>query len=261
MSTAFYIALVLSTLAGAAALWHGIPPKKVRALVIFVFLAAAVVQGVVFSLGERRVIRDALLRAIPAIRVPPPQLANGKPTIELESGSARLSFSGPYEGPIEVLSLSGLKTTVTPMPESSNFWAGLASHMMWGQLRAYMRLSETQAEISFDLKPRRGDVIAVITDNRISCIDCDDANWTESDSAIEIKHRGLVALQVRATDRGIHVQGRFFDGEGRGSVVYDVPEGGAIQSVGSGTNESDIKVIKPMFKYPGTEHRGELAKD
>src|ERR1700674_5856522 len=72
MSTAFYIALVLSTLAGAAALWHGIPPKKVRALVIFVFLAAAVVQGVVFSLGERRVIRDALLGAIPAIRVPPP---------------------------------------------------------------------------------------------------------------------------------------------------------------------------------------------
>jgi hypothetical protein len=111
-----------------------------------------------------------------------------------------------------------------------------------------------------------GKLIAEIIQNewKVSPTEAWDRNY--SDDVLEVKDsRGLVILQVRALPDRIQVQGAWWTDMGppngvRRLWIWHDPNKSGAQLVFAPREDPNPIVIRPMFRYPGDRHLGELSQ-
>jgi hypothetical protein len=86
---------------------------------------------------------------------------------------------------------------------------------------------------------------------------CSDKNYT--DRALEVlDNSGHVLLQLVILPDRVRVHGEWWDNEGHGRRIVPSPQGGAlIIPLGLGVQHNEA-LVKRIFKYPSSEHWGEL---
>jgi hypothetical protein len=113
--------------------------------------------------------------------------------------------------------------------------------------------------VSTVVRDRFGNKVVEIEKNhwRVYPPYCSDKNYT--DSALEVlDNSGHVLLQLRIFPYYVLVNGEWWDNEGHGRRIVPVPEGGALViPLGPMVQHNEL-LIKPVFKYPSSEHWGEF---
>jgi len=113
------------------------------------------------------------------------------------------------------------------------------------------------------IRDRNGNLVAEIRRNhwKVYPLFCADKNYTKD--AIEIQDSaGHVVLQVKILPMTIRIQGEWWDTQGSGVRMMQLPDPKAGSQVVrmNRQNQHTDALIQPMFKYPSKAHWGELTK-
>lgn len=134
-----------------------------------------------------------------------------------------------------------------------------------------VRVGRNGPMISTTIRDYRGDLVATVTDNhwKIYPPFCLDKNYT--DSAFEVQDdSGHVVFQAVLLPHGggsgpkglpgVEVQGEWWDNQGRGVRFLKNPEGDSGEVIPlTPQDQRDYELIRPIFKYPSSEHWGEFS--
>lgn len=124
-------------------------------------------------------------------------------------------------------------------------------------------------EISTPIRGRSGNIVAEIKGNRWSVSPdpaaCSDKNYNKN--SLEVKDgRGQVVMQIVILRDRVQIQGEWHDEFGNGAKLIKNPDpnnGGALLSFWRNAEMEQQQaplIIQPIFKYPSSEHWGELIE-
>ena len=131
------------------------------------------------------------------------------------------------------------------------------------------KLGKRGVEVSTVVRDRIGHQVVKVDDNHWQIEKQNSVDHNYTNNALEVLDAGgHVVLQLRLLPDRMQIRGEWHDAYGGGVQVIDCPNpmfpkqyGGCIEVFGSKYLERDKRVtITPMFKYPSSEHWGELSR-
>ncbi len=113
------------------------------------------------------------------------------------------------------------------------------------------------------VRDRNGNLVSEIKKNhwRVYPLFCADKNYTKD--ALEVQDSaGHVVLQVRILPGKIQIQGEWWDTQGSGVRMMQLPDPKAGSQVVrmNRQNQHNEALVQPMFEYPSKDHWGELTR-
>jgi hypothetical protein len=114
------------------------------------------------------------------------------------------------------------------------------------------------------VRDRNGNLVVEIKKNHWKVYPqfCADKNYTKD--ALEVQdNAGHVILQVKIISGTIQIQGEWWNTEGTGVRMMQLPDpkAGSLVVPMNRQNQHNESLIEPMFEYPSKDHWGELAKE
>lgn len=123
-----------------------------------------------------------------------------------------------------------------------------------------LELEDGKVSLTTLVRDRQGRLVAKVEKNRWSITkECLDKNYTR-DSIEILDARGLVVFQARLLPDRVQLRGEWRDEFGNGVRLVEAGENaGAVVAIWHDpkTEQAQMQIIKPIFKYPSEAHWGE----
>ncbi len=118
-----------------------------------------------------------------------------------------------------------------------------------------------ELRVSMEVVDGQGKLVAKITDNRWEVSPDHFISWDKNytDDTLEVLDgRQTVVLQIRLLADKVQIQGEWHDAFGNGTRIEEAPGGAAQIFKLVGQNNYPEQRIKPIMKYPSSEHWAEF---
>jgi hypothetical protein len=122
-----------------------------------------------------------------------------------------------------------------------------------------IEVEDNELKVSGPIRDRLGHLVASLDKNHWSVTSaCLDKNYS-SDSLEILDLRGLVIFQIKILSDRVQLQGEWRDEFGHGLRLMAGSDGGIISYwIDEKSEQQEMKIIEPMFKYPSANHWSEL---